>query len=70
MGQSKQTKHLGSALLRLERLDLDVGVGFSNEKQEHSNFHDKMLVAHTLPRLSYRRGPMRLLYAFSEELEK
>jgi hypothetical protein len=27
--------------------DLDVGVGFSNEKQEHSftNFHDKILVA-------------------------
>jgi hypothetical protein len=30
-----------------EETDLDVGVGFSNEKQEHSftNFHDKMLVA-------------------------
>jgi len=52
--------------------DLDVSIGFSNEKQEHSNMDfnekNKMLVA--IPRLSHGLWPMRLLYAFSEELEK
>jgi len=65
------TVHLFQLCSRKET-DLDAGVGFSNEKQEHSflsrtgmtrqNASFPVTVTHTLPRLSHRRGTTILYY--------